>query len=359
MKTKLFFRFITILFLTVTIFSLESLHAQGVKVIIIDPGHGGKFPGAQYKGTLEKDLNLKVALKLGAIIKENHPDIKIIYTRKTDIHLSTSLSADLAARSKIANDAQGDLFISIHANAASNTAAFGAETIIMGESSLEKQRNDAALYTANKEDLIDMSDKKTAAIVRAYIQNLQFTYGQYSEALARLIQKGYESSGRKIRPLRRQPIMVLYGTDMPCVLTEMGFMSNANELAMMKSEKGQQNIAKSIYNGINEYIKMVNRTSTVSTTPNNKSNTVPFSKSNSALKSGYTIQMFSLSKVLGKGDKQRQLKTYVERHWLYTTTGKYRYKYCVGKYRTKEDAMTDLAKVRKSFKDAYIVPFKL
>ncbi|MFR9565489.1 MAG: N-acetylmuramoyl-L-alanine amidase [Rikenellaceae bacterium] len=393
MKTKLFFKAIIALLIITSIFSTENASAQGVKVIVIDPGHGGKFPGAQYKGVTEKELNLAVALKLGNIIKKSHPEIKVIYTRTTDKHLSTSLSADLGARSKIANEAQGDLFISIHANAASNTAAYGAETIIMGESSIEKQRNDAALYTANKEHLIDMSDEKTAAIVRAYIQNLQFTYGQYSEALARLIQKSYEANGRKVRPLRRQPIMVLYGTDMPCVLTEMGFMSNPTELAMMKSEKGQQQIANSIYSGIKAYIEMVNRTysttasaagaavaggsvggSTGTTgttgttgaatgatgaTKNTSAATPkpPKSKSNEALKSGYTIQILSSTKALAKND--RQFKSYAGRQWLLTSRGKYKYKYCIGKYSSKEDARIDLAQVKRTFKDAYITEFKI
>ncbi len=363
MKTKLFFKATILLFLAIAIFTPENTSAQGVKVIVIDPGHGGKFPGAQYKGVTEKALNLSVALKLGAIIKKNHPDIKVVFTRTTDIHLSTSLSADLAARSKIANNAQGDLFVSIHANAASTSAAMGAETIIMGESSLEKQRNDAALYTANKEHLIDMSDEKTAAIVRAYIQNLQFTYGQYSEALARLIQKSYGESGRKVRALRRQPIMVLYGTDMPCVLTEMGFMSNPTELAMMKSEKGQQQIATSIYNGIKAYIEMVNRTYKSSAQPAPaKSNApattaAPKSKSNSALKSGYTIQILSSKTPLAKND--RQFKHYAGQQWLYETSGKYKYKYCIGKYPSVAAAKGDLAAAKRSFKDAYITEFKI
>ncbi len=374
MKTKLFFKAIIALLIITSIFPTESASAQGVKVIVIDPGHGGKFPGAQYNGITEKELNLAVALKLGKIIKKSHPEIKVIYTRTTDKHLSTSLSADLGARSKIANEAQGDLFISIHANAASNSSAYGAETIIMGESSIEKQRNDAALYTANKEHLIDMSDEKTAAIVRAYIQNLQFTYGQYSEALARLIQKSYEASGRKVRPLRRQPIMVLYGTDMPCVLTEIGFMSNPTELAMMRSEKGQQQIANSIYSGIKAYIEMVNRTySTTASaagaavaggsvggstnTAKKPVVTTPISKSNEALKSGYTIQILSSTTALAKND--RQFKSYTGRQWLLTSRGKYKYKYCIGKYSSKEDARIDLAQVKRTFKDAYITEFKI
>ena len=224
-------------------FLAEESFAQGagVKVIVIDAGHGGSsFPGASYKGVKEKDINLKVALKLGALIEKELPAIKVVYTRTTDKALGKTLNEDLSARANIANKAGGDFFISIHANAAPKaTSVMGAETIIMGESEKETRYNEDALYNANKDELIDMSDENTAAMVRAYIQNLQFTYGEYSEMMARIIQKHYVKGGRKDRKVKRQLLKVLYATDMPSVLTELGFMSNAKELAYMNSEKGQ------------------------------------------------------------------------------------------------------------------------
>lgn len=348
MKTKLFLN-LTVLFLILFATApFQQTEAQGVKTIIIDPGHGGVFPGAQYGGHSEKTINLNVALKLGDLVKKRHPEIKVILTRTKDVELSKSLREDLGARSRIANEASGDLFISIHANAASNTAAYGAETIIMGESSLEKQRNDAALYTANKEHLIDMSDEKTAAIVRAYIQNLQFTYGQYSEALARLIQKSYGDKGRKVRDMRRQPIMVLYGTDMPCVLTEIGFMSNAKELAYMTSTKGSMEIAESIYAGIDGYIKMVDRTSKTTASP-------PPAVQPPKKISGYTIQILSSTKELSTKDSQ--FKSYRGKAWAKIESGRYKYKYCVGKYKSQAEAARHLKDVRKSFKDAFVTTY--
>ena len=178
--------------------------AQGVRVVVIDAGHGGpKFPGAHYRGVYEKDLNLQIALKLGALIEKEIPQLKVVYTRKTDKQFSESLTQDLQARADIANKAGGDLFISIHTNAAASASARGVETLIMGESPLEKNANERALYYNNQEELLDMSNEKTAAIVRAYIQNLQFTYGEYSEAMARLVQKHYVKSGRHNRGVKR------------------------------------------------------------------------------------------------------------------------------------------------------------
>ena len=228
--------------------------AHGVSVVVIDAGHGGKFPGAHYGGVYEKDLTLKVALKLGRLIEEGMPGVKVVYTRTTDKALGADLASDLQARADIANNAGGDLFLSIHANAAPRaTSVKGVETLIMGETPKEQRYNENALYESNREDLIDMSDERTAAIVRAYIQNLQFTYGEYSMAIARCIQTSYTKAGRNSRGVKRQLLRVLYATDMPGALTEIGFMTNAQELAFMKSEKGQQEIAASIYRGVKAY----------------------------------------------------------------------------------------------------------
>ena len=124
----------------------------GVKVIVIDAGHGGpKYPGASYKGIHEKNINLQVALKLGKLIEQELPRVKVVYTRTTDKQFSADLNADLQARADIANKAGGDLFISIHANAARSAAARGVETLIMGESEKETRINEAVLYANNRE----------------------------------------------------------------------------------------------------------------------------------------------------------------------------------------------------------------
>lgn len=253
MRTRLFLLFAFAAVTVLTNGATAGNIAHGVEVVVIDAGHGGKFPGAHYGNVYEKDLTLKVALKLGKLIEEGMPGVKVVYTRKTDKALGTDLATDLQARADIANKAGGDLFVSIHVNAAKSSAARGVETLIMGESPKEQRYNENALFENNREDLIDMSDERTAAIVRAYIQNLQFTYGEYSMALARCIQNNYLKAGRHSRGIKPQLLRVLYATDMPGVLTEIGFMSNAQEMAYMKSEKGQDEIARSIYEGVRDY----------------------------------------------------------------------------------------------------------
>ena len=190
---------------------------------MLDAGHGGTDPGAHYAGVYEKDITLKVVLRLGKLIEQGMPGVKVVYTRTTDKALAATKQDDLQARADIANKAGGDLFLSVHVNASHFTAARGAETLVMGESTKEQQYNEDALYENNRDDLIDMSDERTAAIVRAYIQNLQFTYGEFSMALARCMQNNYIGIGRHSRGVRPQLLRVLYATDMPCVLTEIGF----------------------------------------------------------------------------------------------------------------------------------------
>ena len=273
--------------------------AHGVRVVVIDAGHGGpKYPGASYRGVTEKSLNLKVALKLGELIENRMPDVKVVYTRTTDIQFSSDLNKDLQARAEIANKAGGDIFISIHANAARSTSARGVETLVMGESPLEQRVNESVLFANNKEEFIDMSNEKTAAVVRAYIQNLQFTYGEYSEMMARLIQKNYAKSGRVARGIKRQPLKVLYATDMPSVLTEIGFMSNPEELKYMTSEKGQTEIAENLYNAVKEYSDFVrksllvdepSKSSAVAVTPSQKA--VEVAKDSATAKSVQTANL--------------------------------------------------------------------
>jgi N-acetylmuramoyl-L-alanine amidase len=360
-------------------FALAQNNEAGVRVIVIDAGHGGAaFPGAVYGGVKEKDINLAVALKLGALIEKEIPGVKVVYTRKTDTALGKTLNEDLTARADIANKANGDFFISIHANAAPKaTSVCGAETLIMGESEKETRYNESALYDNNREELIDMSDANTAAMVRAYIQNLQFTYGEYSEMMARIMQSNYQKGGRQVRSVKRQLLKVLYATDMPSVLTELGFMTNKSELAYMNSEKGQNAYARMLCNAVKEYVGHINRLAGVATTfvePAEEPSPVVEEKTATEVKTvkevasepektveeakvsdGYTIQLLASDKKIKSSDKQ--FKEYRSKVECYEGSGVLKYKYCYGNFETREQAQRNLAAVRKSFKDAFVVRY--
>lgn len=336
--------------------------ARGVRVIVIDAGHGGpKFPGAHYRGVYEKDLNLKVALRLGALIEKELPEIKVVYTRKTDKQFSESLTKDLQARADIANRAEGDLFISIHTNAAQSASARGVETLIMGESPLEKNANERALLDNHREELLDMSNEKTAAIVRAYIQNLQFTYGEYSEAMARLVQKHYVRSGRHNRGVKRQPLKVLYATDMPGILTEIGFLSNAEEFAYMTSEKGLDAIARSLFGAVKDYTAFVQgmllvEEDAVYEQGEEEPAAQPKGGAADERKEYFAVQLLSSTKQVPLRDAQ--FKSYRGKVAEYASDGRFKYKYCVGRFESRREAEAELKRAKREFRDAFVVRCK-
>ena len=348
---------------------------QGVKVIVIDAGHGGYFPGARYGGYAEKNINLQMALKLGAMIEKNMPNIKVVYTRKSEKHFSTNLRADLQARADIANNAGGDLFISIHANAHRNTGIRGVETLIMGESELETSENEAILFANNKEEFLDMSDQGTAAIVRAHIQNMQFTYGEYSEVMARLVQKHYASVGRANRGIRKQPLRVLYATDMPSILTEIGFMSNSAELKYITSERGQTELVTALYKAVKEYVDYVRKSvlvdvdateqaqtqekPAVQPKPQPKPEVKPqpkpaVDKSKSTVR--YTVQVMASKSAVSTKDSR--FGSYRGKVRQVRADGAFSYKYCVGDYADRKSAQAAVASVRKSFPQAFVIAVK-
>ena len=343
--------------------------AQGVKVVVIDAGHGGsRFPGAGYNGFAEKNINLQVALKLGALIEKNLPDVKVVYTRTTDKMFSSVLSEDLQARADIAHRNSGDLFISIHANAHRNSEVRGVETLIMGETSMEQRVNQNALYINNKEELLDMSDQKTATIVRAYIQNLQFTYGEYSEMMARLVQEEYVKLGYNNRGVRRQPLKVLYATDMPSILTEIGFMSNPADLKHITSEKGQKEIAGAIFRAVKRYVENVNRallidggaapaTAVKPQQPKvqEKEQAQPKQKPQTTVKR-YAIQLMASVKKIPTDHPE--LKSYRGKVWVLESGSTLKYKYCYGDFADKAVAQTQIEAVRKEFPQAFIITYE-
>lgn len=357
--------------------------AQGVKVIVIDAGHGGKFPGARYGGYSEKNINLQMALKLGAMIEKGMPEVKVVYTRKTDKSFSTSLREDLQARADIANNANGDLFISIHANAhPKSTATKGVETLIMGESELETSENEAILFANNKEEFFDMSDKSTAAIVRAHIQNLQFTYGEYSEVMARLVQKHYAKLGRVNRGIRKQPLRVLYATDMPSILTEIGFMSNSTELKYITSESGQKELVGALYAAVKDYVTYVKKSLLVEASAESASEAKVVQqpakqptkqpaaqpakkpaapqKTTTAQKGAakpsavrYAVQVMASKSEVSVNDSR--FGSYKGKVRQVRAEGAYSYKYCVGDYADRASAQASVATVRKSFPQAFVI----
>lgn len=365
--------------------NIVSQRTEGVKVVVLDPGHGGKFPGAVWGGVKEKDLTLSVALKLGALIEEGMPGVKVVYTRKTDKQLGDELIDDLQARADIANKSKGDLFLSIHVNASKDRSVRGVETLVMGETPKEQQYNEAALISSNREEYIELVDdaEGTAAMKRAYVQNLQFTYGTYSMAFARSIQDSYRTHGRHMRKvgIKTKLLRVLFATNMPGALTEIGFMSNAQEMAYLKSEKGQREVARSLYDAVKSYADRVeairraeedaerqdaaaasDRTDEPDAETEPAPGTAPASGAAAAKeaeaagaerKTFYAVQLLASAEPVAA--RSAEFKSYRGQAKCYRGQGRLPYKYCVGEFPTAAAAQRKLKEVRKHFPDAFVV----
>ena len=246
--------FIVLLVAAGPVFS-QKKETYRVRTVVIDPGHGGAKPGAQGKHVQEKTVTLAVAKKFGKLIEDNYPDVKVIYTRTTDVDIS------LAERAHIANRNKADLFISIHANSHPTNAPTGVETFVMG---LSESR--ANLEVAKKEnaDILLEADYKSNADYSGFDPNAPETYvmlAMFQNAfidkslnLAQAIQNQYKQSLKTInRGVKQAELYVLYKTTCPSVLTEIGFISNPGEEAFMLSEEGQAKIAVCLFNAFMTY----------------------------------------------------------------------------------------------------------
>ena len=368
------------------VLSDNAAQAQNVasqrKVVVIDPGHGGLFPGAEYGGVKEKTLTLQVAQRLGKMIEERLDYVDVVYTRTSDVDLADKnakyannkarLKADLQRRTDIANGKAGknarcgDLLISIHVNAATATAANGTETIIMGESTYEVETNEKVLRESTIDEFVDMNNKEAAAAVRAYVQNLQYTYGKYSYALARIVQRNYAAIGRRAHEykgdhgIKKQMIKVLYGVEMPCVLTELGFMSNPTELAYIRSEKGQKALAGALCNAVEEYFAFmrgeldIDNSQAAELTADDADGDTPAAEPARDVRSGFTVQILASAKRIATSSREFKGRKDVK---MYREAGKFPYRYCIGSYATAEEARSAAAEIKKTFKGAFVVKY--
>ena len=226
---------------------------RSIRKVVIDPGHGGKDPGAVGKKSKEKDIVLSVGLKLGAYIKKNFPEVEVVYTRKTDEFI------ELYRRAAIANNAKADIFISIHCNANRSTRPYGAETWVMGlhksRENLEvaKKENASILLEDNYKQQYDGFDPNSPEghILFSLYQN---TYLSQSLDFAAYVQEEFRERLKRFdRGVKQAGFLVLAKSAMPSVLLELGFISNHNEEQYLASEKGQVEMASSIFKAFRRY----------------------------------------------------------------------------------------------------------
>jgi N-acetylmuramoyl-L-alanine amidase len=241
-------------------YTLPSTVEEKKFTVVIDPGHGGSDPGNLGTGRLlktEKDVSLDVALIVGEYIRIHYPDVKIVYTRKTDIFPT------LARRVEIANEALADLFISIHCNANDNKAAFGAETFVMGlhkseESLKTAMRENASIYLEKDHEKnykgFDPKNPDTYIILNMR----ENAFLDKSIHLAKNVQDQFRTRvGRKDRGVKQAGYYVISFTNMPSILVELGFLTNADEEDFLHSDEGKTYMASAIYRAFRDFKEKV------------------------------------------------------------------------------------------------------
>ncbi|MDT8411436.1 MAG: N-acetylmuramoyl-L-alanine amidase [Vicingaceae bacterium] len=253
-SNKIFWFFAIVVFLITTSFSInfDEDSFYGIKTVVIDAGHGGHDGGCQGSFSNEKDVALAISLKLGKYIEENFKDVKVIYTRTTDVFVK------LDERAKIANKAKADLFICIHVNSGPTTA-MGTETYVMGlhktESNLNvaKRENSSILLEDDYETRYENFDPNSP---ESYIVLTlrQSAFLEQSLNFAAKVQTQFKDRvGRIDRGVKQAGFLVLHQTNMPSVLIETGFLTNKEEEKFLNSAVNQDYMASAIYRAFKEY----------------------------------------------------------------------------------------------------------
>jgi N-acetylmuramoyl-L-alanine amidase len=335
-----------------------------VQVVVIDPGHGGKDPGAVGNIIKEKDVVLDIALKLGKYIEENFDDVKVIYTRKTDVFV------ELHERAQIANDAKADLFISIHANAVSKSRALGTETFVIGRSKddenfeLAKKENSVILLEDNYETKYQGFDPNS---IDSYIifSVMQKTYQGHSLAMAKMVQDEFEQRAKRVnRGVKQAGFVVLWRTTMPSILVETGFLTHPDEEKYLASEEGKDYLASAMLRAFRQYKNTIEENSnfeTIAKTAENQGNAeAGLSAENlpGDILQVDAIPYFKVQVMVARNpleDPANHFGNYSEVEEFHA--GKW-YKYAVGKAREYNEIVDFCDKVREEYPDAFVIAVK-
>lgn len=335
-----------------------------ISVITIDPGHGGKDLGATVGKVYEKDIALNIALKLGAMIQSGFPGIKVVFTRYTDEFIT------LNDRAFIANNAGSDLFISIHVNAAEQKYVQGTETYVLGQNQneenirLAQKENSVILMENNHESTYEglYPGSTESDIILELIQN---EYLEQSILLASEIQEQFENyASRKNRSVRQAGLIVLRQINMPGVLIEAGFISNAEERKYLSSEEGATEIATSVFHAIKKYKEQIERKSIFlvqtneEAAPGSKNSVHPAENESIGAKGQtkevfYSVYLFSSKReIKTRPAKFRGIKQ------VFSVEVDNIYHYFSGRFSNIEVAQGEESKIRKKYPEAVATRFE-
>ena len=343
----------------------------GLNTVVIDPGHGGKDPGAlgQSSSTHEKHVVLSISKLLGEKIKEAYPDVKVIYTRSTDKFIG------LHDRAMVARNNNANLFISIHCNSSSNKSAYGSSVHILGQRS-DRKSNTTDYFERN----MSVAQRENEVIVMEEGYETKYTHFDPNTPEAYIgytlqWKAHYESSllfaaevvdKLMVKPLTPRKIaidqdifQVLVEANMPAVLVELAFISNNNEYKYLSLKDGQEAIAERMFQAFKSYKTQYDMSLNI--TPTEPAPTVTDipepqvqAQPQEVNYPYFSIQVMSGVKVIDSADPVFKGLP-VEK---YRPSGSNTYKYIVGKYATRQEAQADLPNVRKKFHEAFVIEVK-
>lgn len=327
--------------------------------VVIDPGHGGRDPGAVGSSSKEKDIVLSVGRQLGALIEKNHPDVKVMYTRNNDTFVALNKRAD------IANKAHANLFISIHCNALDRNkrSPQGVETFVLG---LHRSKDNLDVAKAENAVIMYEDDysvkyegfnprEPESYIIFEFMSN---AFLDQSVLLATMVHNRLVNSSKRVnRNVRQAGFLVLREVAMPSVLLELGYISNKTDESYLKSAAGQASMANSIYQGFKEYKREYDKKSYVFTNSEarrsqNDSPTPAVTYSNDNNAREYRIQFLTASKKYNNGASVFKGLTPVDSYRDGSV-----YKYTYGKTTDENEIKRMLRDVQRKFKDAFIIEF--
>lgn len=359
-------------------------------VLVIDPGHGGKDPGAIGRFSREKNINLSVAKAFGQLVEANCPNVKVIYTRKTDVFIPLDKRAD------IANKANADLFISIHTNALPGKAVGrGAETYTLGMA-----RAQANLDVAKRENAVILVENDYKSRYQGFDPNssesyimfefMQDKYMEKSVNFAKMIQKEFKTTaGRQDKGVHQAGFLVLRQTSMPSVLIELGYISTHDEETFLNSQNGIKKMSQSIFNAFLSYTKQSGKTKTAKTgvvqtqpvrqedvtiesaaeeeetaintlvkespksTPKKTEDKKPESTAESDNRPVFKIQLIASTRQIPTGSARFKNLSPID----FYKEGNY-YKYTYGATTDYQEALKIRNDIKKDFEGAFIVAFK-
>ena len=328
-----------------------------IETVVIDAGHGGKDSGARGRRAMEKDIALAIALKVGQLIEDNVEDVKVIYTRKEDVFV------ELYERADIANEAEADLFISIHVNASTKSSPFGTSSHVLGlhrtgeHFDVAVRENSVILLEEDYETTYQGFDPTSleSYIIFSVMQNI---YLKQSIEFASYVQDQFRDRAmRNDRGVIQQGLLVLARTAMPGVLIETGFISNPEEEKFLMTAYGQDLIASGIYRAFKQYKSRIEENSkfTVEKTPPPLPEPLTAPPASVQMESNpdaifFLVQIASSRNLVPtdpSGFKGYDDVTIIEQ-------GKW-YKYAVGRVMSYHEALEKCATVKEDFPGAFVI----